>query len=213
MKKILSVIILTLVLCIGIFFVITKSNDKDVFFTSDVNNYNSELYPVPQNVFPEAIPSNTQVVSYGYFNYRHEAKDIYLEMKFDSKEEMEKYLSEVKANCELNCKNSNSETQKQYFIYDENIYIPSYEDLFCTSYITSYGNEDFTGYRIVNMNADSMCYKCNFGVISYSFDELTVIHTYVYGWYINDVHEHIPEYFERFNIPLKEEHQRIFLLK
>ncbi|MBE6801375.1 MAG: hypothetical protein E7530_00640 [Ruminococcaceae bacterium] len=210
MRKKLIIIFLLLVLCLGLFFVITNSENKDVYFTSDVNSYNSELCPVPQNVFPKAIPSNAQVVTFGYFNYWHEAKDIYLEIKFDSKEDMEKYLSEIKTTCELKCNNSN---QKKCFFYDENIYNHLYKDLFCMDYVTSEGYKDFTGYRFIKKDTNSMIYKCNFGLISYSFEELIVIHTYVYGWYINDVHKHIPKYFERFDVPLNQEHQRIFLLR
>ena len=58
-----------------------------------------------------------------------------------------------------------------------------------------------------------MIYRCNFGLISYSIEDLIVIHSRVYGSYNSEVHDHIPQYFKRFDVPLQVGHKRIFVIE
>lgn len=212
-KFLVSTIILFLAICVCLTIIWIKAIDSGIQFTDNLIYYNSKEFPVPQTVFPAEIPADAQVISFSYYNYWHEAEDIYLELKFNTLEEMKFYLSDVKLACVSNCQNYPPTKGNGWFIETQNIYDQSYEEMFCTLYSTSQGEDDYTGYTIEKTNSDIMCYECNFGSITYSFDELTVIHSYVYGWYRSNVHNHIPAYFKRFGVPLQENHQRVFYLE
>ena len=205
--------VILLVFCVSFTIVGIIINQRGIQFTEDIRNYNSEIYPIPKTLFPSEIPENAQVISFSYFNYWHEVEDIYLELKFNTLEEMETYLSNIKLTCKAYCQNKNYPKNSGEFIETQNIYNQSYEEMFCTLYWSSGGEKDYTGYNIVKGESGEIRYECNFGIISYSFDELVVIHTCVYGWYRSNVHKHIPEYFKRFCVPLQENHERILYLE
>ena len=182
-----------------------------LLFTEDINDYNAEEYPVPLRVFPAEIPSNAEVVSFSYFDYWSESEDVYLELKFNSLAEMNAYLSEVKASCLQTCANYTPPLNGEWFIEEQNIYDERYTELFCTLYSISQREETYTGYVIKNISNEAV-YICNFGVICYSVDELTVIHTLVSGSFQDSVHNHTPKYFSRFVVPLDQKHNRKILL-
>ena len=186
-------------------------NVESVRYTDDIKKYNTQEYLAPKTVFPTKIPSSAMVVSYSHFSFWNEAEDIYLELKFKSAKEMESYLTDLRRACTTICKKNKSD-ENVFFIETDNIYNKSYKGLFCTIYRSSQYEIDYTGYKIVKEDADVMRYQCNFGLISYSVEQLTVIHTYVYGWYRSNVHEHIPQYFKRFNVPTQEDHNRVIIL-
>ena len=212
-KKNIIVFILIVFACL-LTFVVYKIATVDYYllYTEDIKNYNSEKYSIPSTIFPDEIPSNVQVVSFSYYNYWHEAEDIYLELKFNSTEEMEDYLSVLKSQCITVCKKYNSFKDENLFASEKNIYNESFVDLFCLIYYSSDQNKSFTGYVIEN-NEDIIRYKCDFGLISYSYDDLTVIHSLVQGWYLNKKHNYIPKYFVRFDIPLDTNHKRLIYLE
>lgn len=212
-KMLVSTIILLWITCVSWAIIQVQTIDGGICFTDNIENYNSNEFPVPQTIFPAEIPANAHVVSFSYFNYWHEAEDIYLELKFNTLEEMKLYLSDVKRACASHCQHSSSTKSNSCFIETQNIYNQSYEDMFSMLYCTSQGDNHYTGYTIRKTDSVIMRYECNFGVITYSFDELTVIHSYVYGWYRSSIHNHIPAYFKRFGVPLQENHQRIFYLE
>ena len=213
MKKIFIIAMLFfLIISVGLSVTNIIKNENGIKFSDNIEKYNFEEYEIPKTVFPSEIPSNAQVVSFSYFNYWNETTDIYLELKFKTLEEMRAYLSDLKYDCASNCSKINPAQKNVKFIEVQNIYNLSYEDMFCPLYISFQDENKYTGYKIVETGSEKMRYECNFGLISYSFDELTVIHTYVYGWYRNNVHKHIPEYFKRFDVPLYENHQRVFII-
>ena len=78
------VVVLTLVLSFAVYKNVTEKSGIRV--TTDINNYNSEKYPIPNYSFPLNLPTNAEVVSFSYFNYWHEAVDVYLELAFDTAE-------------------------------------------------------------------------------------------------------------------------------
>ncbi|MBR4864349.1 MAG: hypothetical protein IKU07_07225, partial [Oscillospiraceae bacterium] len=176
------------------------------------NDYNANGYKVSLCVFPAEIPSNAQVVAFSYYNYWQEVHDVYLELKFDSLSEMESYLSAVKTACTQRCEDYKSPLDGEWFIEEQNIYNEKYTESFCVLYNISKGEERYTGY-IIESNSIGTVLNCNFGVISYSVNELTVIHTNVTGRFQQNIHNHIPKYFERFNIPLDDKHKRTFSLQ
>lgn len=212
MKKFIIVVAILLVsVFLYVFIVNLHHTEKHILQLSGVNYYDPEAYPIPLTIFPASIPSSADVLSYTYYNYWHEAEDIYLELKFNNVKDMENYLFDVKRTCLENCQNYIPINNCEWFIETKNIYNEKYNEIFCSLYVTSQGEEDYTGYAVTGKPEGSL-FKCNFGAISYSFEELIVIHTYVYGWYQKNVHNYTPKYFTRFNIPIQENHQRIFSL-
>lgn len=210
-KNVLIIFILIIVFVFSIINVI-KTDESGVLFSDNIDDYDSEEYFIPKTVFPNIIPPNAQVVLFTYFDYWNEVRDVYLELKFNTSDEMEDYLMNVKLDCVSNCKNIKPDKIDNIFIKAQNVYNSSFEEVFCTLYSTLQGDDDYTGYKIVEDDG-KFRYECNFGLTAYSFDELTVIHTYVYGWYKNDIHNHIPIYFKRFDVPLNESNQRVLFLK
>lgn len=214
-KKRITVFILIVLACLLAFAVYKIATvEYYLLYTEDINDYYSEKYSIPSTIFPSQIPSNAQVVSFSYYNYWHKAEDVYLELKFNSTEEMEDYLSVLKSQCITVCKNNPLLKEDNLFASEKNPYNEAFTDLFCLIYFTSSQNKDYTGYRIEkNEEEEIILYECNFGFISYSYDELTVIHSRVRGWYVNTVHNYIPKYFVRFDIPLDTNHERLIYLE
>lgn len=192
-------ILLAIISC-SIAILIMLLGERGIVYTDDIQNYDSGQYYISSSVFPKKIPKNAQVVSFKYFDYWYEATDIYLELRFNSSEEMETYLGSFNI----------SDTSD--YIQTKNIYNPSYEEVFSTQCAVWENEAEYTGYTIRNLDSDTMVYECSFETISFSRDELVVIHTFASGWFRENIHEHIPEYFKRFKVPLQEAHRRVFLL-
>lgn len=179
--------------------------NKEVYFTERIADYNSEKYRLIPEIFLDEIPSNVDVISFSYYSYWSEAKDIYLELKFSSKDKMDAYLSEL-----MDHGLQSSSIDGELFITEQNPYDPTFTDLFCTTYITFTKDQTYTGYSIDPVkNRDAITYDCNFAVISYSFEKLTVIQSYVCGSYRDNIHDYTPHYFLRFHLPLDEKHDRL----
>lgn len=213
MKRRISIVCFLLVL-IWLLVVAIKiaTVEPNLLRTEDINDYGSEQYPISSTIFPDEIPSNAQVVSFSYYNYWQEAEDIYLELKFYTIQEMERYLSILKSDCIAKCQDYTPPKNGEWFVEEKNIYNESYTDLYFTFYNTSKEENIYTGF-IIEKDSEETLYKCNFGLICYSYDELTVIQTYVHGWYQESVHNYIPKYFVRFNIPLDETHKKLIYLE
>lgn len=208
-KKYVTIIAVFLLVAFVLFAAIKTKTVKDgMIFTNDIKNYNTDEYAVPVSFFPDVLPASTKVISYCHYEYWDEAIDIYLELRFDTVEELEKHLNSMKQKYTSNW--DNKPTKKTIGVTETpNIYDNSYEDVFFNRYHTIQGENYYTGYSI---DSNKNFYDCNFGVISYSFDELIVIHAYTNGGFRN-TYNHIPMYFERFDIPLYNNHQRVFYLK
>lgn len=211
MKKLIIVILiifLLIFLSLCILFVGVHhwaSANEEVYFTESIEDYNSEKYPLVPEIFLDEIPSNADVVSFSYYSYWSEARDIYLEVKFSSKDEMEAYLSELKENGIQSVR-----SDKELFITEQNPYDPTFTDLFCTTYFTVTENQTYTGYTIdPAKNRDTITFNCNFGVISYSYEKLTVIQSYACGLYRHNIHDYTPRFLLRFDLPLDKKQDRI----
>lgn len=176
-------------------------------YTEDISQYNSEEYPINTSIFLDKLPDSLDVISFSYYDYWHEASDIYLELSFDAKEDFEAYLSDLKNYC---ISDFPSKYDKQ-FIEVSNPYNKNYTDLFCTNYWSYISQKYYTGYEITQSESCG-AYSCNFGVISYSYEELRIIQAYSYGDFQDCEHDYVPKYFQRFNIPTCENHSRIFIL-
>ena len=162
-------------------------------YTQDIANYGK--YDEEMNIahFPEYISEDMTVVSFSYF-YKYidtTQTDLYLEVKFDDRQTMEKYLTQAK------------EAWSENGILEyPNPYDPGYTDFVenrqpqggSVSSIYFGGDED---YQYVDMD-----YSC----VSYSYDDLTIIYNYTEMG--NDIFlgddpdrgEYTPKYLERFSV-------------
>lgn len=84
--------------------------------------------------------------------------------------------------------------------------------MFCLRYITNVEKEYYTGYQVV-FDDNEFIYECNYGIISYSFEDLTVIQSRTRGHIRESIHEYIPEYLVRFSALSNQEHKRFFYIK
>lgn len=172
-------------------------------YTTDLNHYGAEEYPLPETVFPKEFPAGSVPISFSYYYDWHEAADYYLELKFDCEEKMNAYLFDIK---------EKANEGKKSFFEEKNPYSDSFVDLFFEEYATISAEQTYTGYS-VEVAENVSTYKCNFGVISYSKEKLIVIHTYAYGCFSKQNHDHIPQYLKTFDVPLNETHKRVFVLE
>ena len=202
--RIVCIILLILFIPVSLYFSFMVSLGSMLFgpngcsYTENIENYgkyDKENY-IPH--FPDSITDDMTVVDFAYF-YKYvdvDQTDIYLEVKFDSKEVMDEYLTRAKE----------SFSEKGFVTY-QNPFDPKYTDIIekrralysaqdgiCSSYIFFDGDED---YKYVEMNYDS---------ITYSYDELTIIYNETsIGSDIEvgnnpDNGEYYPKYLERFGV-------------
>lgn len=216
MKKRVMLLLIGLVVA-GVFCSIIVScllMDDYPKFTSDIKDYGSDKYLLDSSLFLPTIPSSAKVVDFSYYNYWNEAKDIYLEVRFTSREEMDAYLAAVNEHSMEELEQYCMPTYQEWFVSETCIYDTSYTDSFCLFFRTYHAGEEYTGYSIHPLSisgvTESVTYDCNFGLISYSYEELTVIQTISQGVFRKTVHDYIPAYFKRFHVPLNEEHSRVF---
>ena len=164
-------------------------------------------------LFPDEIPSEAQIVSYKYYNYWEEAVDVYLELQFTDADALQSYVRSFVAQTveELNRENEQKKPfGEQWFIEEQNPYNNAYTDLIFARNITATGAKSYTGFS-VEPDENDMLYKCSFSIISYSIDDLTVIHTESHGWFRN-IHRYIPQWLLRFGVPISTEHERRFYI-
>lgn len=173
-------------------------------YTEDINNYGSDKYHRRSSFFLPELPTNADVVFFSSYNYYNEIFDQYLELKFNTKEEMHEYISSILDYDLASFSKENREEPAIGWVVEEtNPYNSSYTDLISTSMTSgTYGDVDvrWVGYKIRTTGNERI--EANLSIVSYSDEELTVIQSYLYG--IN----YTFKYFTRFNIPLDENHER-----
>lgn len=203
-KKTFIIIILLAVIVVIILIMILNKSPYPLY-TEKAEDYNSELYPIDESLFLENIPIEAEVISYSYYNYWEEDQDIYLELKFQDRSDMEKYIEQL-----ISCVIKQIEQKgwekdaNGWFIERTNPYQESYTDLFCTLYRSYRNDYSYTGYEIAHYENSGIIYSCNYGLISYSYEELTVIQTSCCGSIYKSGQEYTPKYFARFNVPENE---------
>ena len=176
--------------------------------TYDIRDYGSEQYPLVSVIFMDQLPKHADICSFSYYNDNYQLVDIYLELKFSSLDEMNHYLNDLKENGRESLDKYRAPENGTWFITQENIYDKSYMDLFCSFFHTAQKDKNYTGYSVNASNESNATISCNFAVISYSVDELIVIQSYSYGTFLAGVHDYIPGYFARFDVPLNENIER-----
>lgn len=168
-------------------------------YTQDITNYGKYDEKSQISYFPVSTTEDMEIVDFSYY-YKYidtTQLDIYLEVKFNDKETMDKYLTMAK----------NAFSKNGYVTY-QNPYNPKYTDIFEnkstfssteTGVITSYiffrqGSED---YKYIDMN---------YNIITYSYDEFTIIYNYTcIGSDIEvgdnpEKAEYYPKYLKRFDV-------------
>lgn len=187
--------------------------------TEDIAEYNSKKYPIVSDVFLEKIPSNAKVISFSYYDYWNEEKEIYLELEFNSLEEMEDYLQSLKKHCfeSVADRKIPSGFQGEWLMESKNPHDLKYTDLFCVSRTINTqmeGSEkasDYTGYKI-DVREDLTFYKCYYSIISYSYDDLRVIQSDTRGTFYDKRNNYIPKFLLRFSVPITENFDRMYRL-
>ena len=213
MKKALSVILIAVFVLLSF-----ASCDKGVLYTESIEDYNTEEYPVKSPIFLETIPDNATVISYSYYDYWHESHDLYIELKFSAESELKEYINSIKNHAESYLINSTKPSGGEWFIEVESPYDPNYVELVSLSHSTWQNDKHFVGYSIekkdsINSGHKYTQYVCNYRIISYSLEDLTVIQSCAQGYFQYFEEAYVPKYFTRFSIPTDEEFERIYYVE
>lgn len=203
---IIAVVLLLLYAC-GFF-----ADGETKKYTTNIEDYNTEKYPLTA-IFPQQIPENASVNKFSYYEFYHEDFEEYLELSFKTREEMEQYIEEF-----LAAAKDELITSKYYihgedlFMVEENPHNKLYTDVIFTCFAVSNAYEDFTGYEYKKNKDYDWLSIYSFGCVSYSYDELVVIHSYLDGNFTPE-NNHTLQYFEKLNIGLNEDLSRIIYFK
>ena len=96
-KKVILItlaILFILLLAFVVFKILTV--EEGLLYTEKIDDYNTDEFPIFSAIFLDDLPENLNIVSFVYYNYWHEAHDVYLEISFDTPEDMERYISSLK---------------------------------------------------------------------------------------------------------------------
>lgn len=193
-------------------FQLISCDDYGVIYTESIENYNTEEYPVKSAVFLETIPDNATVISFSYYDYWHESSEIYIELKFRTEAELEEYINSIKTHSESYLINATKPSDGEWFVEVQNPYDSNYVELVSLSHSSWQNNKHSVGYSIEHHNT-YITYVCNYGIISYSSEDLTVIQSSTQGRFETFEENYVPKYFERFNIPTDEEFERRYYVE
>ena len=200
--KMIGIIIAVVVLVsIGFIALVIWGNlNPTTMSTTDISDYNTEEYSLDWHyIFPETIPENAEVLDFLYYEYSCDFEDYYLELKFDTPEELLEYLSIRIETVESKLSNQPYYTfEEGVFVEEQNPYDASYVDLFFA--YKCWGDSDGecrVGYTI---KGSDRRIDVLYNVISYSMDELIVIHEYTMTRNYYTAEQKLPTYFIRFGV-------------
>ena len=194
--------VLTLTVAFIAFMLISCGKEQESLddYTTDVADYNKENYIVPASYFLDEIPEYASVTSFSFFREEQTLnRDYYLELSFDTVEDMERYYGKLMERCEWAVKNKTlPEGFDEWFIMRENPYDSSYTDMFSLNSldIKTY-NRDYLGYRYERIGTTD-AFSANYAVISYSYEDLTVIQNFCCYQSFREIDEYNPLYLKRF---------------
>ncbi len=204
-RKFLKIAGISVAVLIGsfiIFFLVVLIITPDYPFTTDsIEDYNNEKYNGNHSsyVFMPTLPENAEVVSYYSYNYWDKSYDRYLELKFGTREEIYEYLNALFEYAIANIEEARLTLYPKdddWFAREVNPYDSSFIDCYSKDDFYYSGDYEYTGYKTFETTL-----YCSYGVISYSYDCLTVIQSYASGsfqrFYQDD---YIPKFLERFGI-------------
>ena len=209
MKKMLSAILVAVILLLSL-----VSCDDGVRYTDSVDDYNRGDYYFYKSFYLSSIPENATVVSFSYYSHVHESSyDVYLELRFSTIEELKAHLDAISNHTKTVLASSHTQPYDgEWFFEVSNPYDEKYVDAFCWNYNGWIDGENYAGYSIENED-NYVRYKCDYGIVSYSLEDLIVIQTEAHGCFERYVVNYTPKYFKRFNIPTNEELVRRYYIE
>ncbi len=201
--RVISAVVLVLLIPISLFSSFIWMIGAGLFgpngcsYTEDIANYGKYDKEFNTSHFPEEITKDMTIVNYSYF-YKYvdvDQTDIYLEVQFDNKKTMDKYLTTAK----------NAFSEKGFLTY-ENPYNSEYTDIVENRWVLHSSEGSFASTIEFDGDEDYKYVEMNYYSITYSYDELTVIYNYTsIGSDIEvgnnpDKGEYYPKFLERFGV-------------
>ena len=176
----IAVILLSpMILLIQLGFVDINPNSppSDAIFTQDVEDFNTPEYPLDELAcYAYGIPENAKIESF-YYCVEHFWYDSFLEMKFETAEEIDEYIGHIKSLAYEMYKDDEN-AQNHGIIYEEtNPYNLDFIDLFVPDFPTvgyrvKKNEELYIGSRLTGKVAYDIFYELS--LFSYSYENLTV---------------------------------------
>ena len=213
LKKVIIALLMIAMVLAFLMLLVCFGDDETKKYTNDIEDYNTEKYPLTTLLFPQQIPENATINKFSYYEFYHEDFEEYLELSFKTREEIEIYIENFLATAKDELITSGYHIfGEDLFIVEENPYNKLYTDVIFTNFGVSNAYEDFTGYKY-DKNRDYGCLSIySFGCVSYSYEELIVVHSYLSGTFTLE-NDYIPQYIEKFNINSNEDLSRIIYYK
>ena len=163
------------------------------------------------NFYKGDLPESAEIVRFSHYNNWNEDFDTYLELSFRSEEDLIECLK-ILAPSKFDPNGEAIYQQSELFLETPNPYNSSYTDLVNLFYVSSNAYTTYTGYSV--RISKIMFLKCNFGVISYSLEDLKIVQASMQGSFsfgdTFDSENYTPKYFEYFNIAINENTERIY---
>ena len=189
-------------MCILIIAVASCANNDDKYelLITDISEYDSKIKILDSwKIFPKSIPENTSNAVYRYYQYFSD-RDVYLELSFFDRGSMEGYIDSIKNNLD-----------PEKTLTKSNPYNSNYTDLFAFYMIASSKPDgewkNYLYYKTEPLPYGGTRISSVYSVISYSYDDLTVITACFDGVRIIDDDKDqklIPFYLKHFNANFKE---------
>ena len=141
-----------------------------------------------------------------------------MELKFRTEAELKEYINSLKTHSESYLMNAAKPSDGEWFVEVQNPYDPNYVELVLLAHSSWQNDKHFVGYSIekkdsINSEHKYTQYVCNYSIISYSLEDLTVIQSSTQGYFEYFEEAYVPKYFRRFNIPTDEELERRYYVE
>lgn len=184
---------------------------KGSSYTEDIANYGKYDEEFNVSYFPEAITDDMTVVDFSYF-YKYadtDQTDIYLEVKFDNKKTMDKYLTTAKK----------AFSEKGVLTY-KNPYNPEYTDIVENRWVMHSSEGSFASIiEFGKYESGTKYVDMDYFSITYSYEELTIIYNYTYigsDIFVGDnpdKGEYYPRFLERFGVEWSQDNEFKYVFK
>lgn len=203
-------------ICIAVILILCFALSTSCYGRSEYPIYVNDISLYAETVagsdyFKVALTSSTEILSFSYYNNWNEDFDTYLELCFENKEDLLECLQSL-APSKFDSNGEAGYSQDELFVETPNPYNSSYTNLINMSFRTYRGDAIYTGYY--TRSSELLFLKCNFGIISYSIEDLKILQfatqgTFSFGDGLG-AENYTPKYFEYFNIPIDENTKRMY---
>ena len=159
-------------------------------YTEDIANY--DRFGANLKYFPEKLTDDFEVVDYSYYHTLLDTDhtEIYLEVRFDNREVMEKYISSAHSafgTCGV----------QEY----QNPFNPTYTDIVADTIAMKRGSgETFSAYINFGFYKKHRYVEANYSAISYSYEDLSIIYVYLDMGSDISIDHYYPKYLRRFDV-------------